>query len=71
MPNLQLLNQAIADRGLKQRFIAGKMGITEVTLSNKLNGNKEFTVNEANALSAILLLSRKERDSIFFDRKVI
>ena len=71
MPNLEKLNKAIDDKGVKRRFIAGKMGINEATLSKKLSGKNEFTVSEADALSSIIQLSVKERNEIFFERKVI
>lgn len=71
MPDLGKLNRAIDEKGIKRRFIAGKMGISESTLSKKLNGKNEFTVSEANTLSAIIQLSRTERNDIFFESKVI
>jgi transcriptional regulator with XRE-family HTH domain len=71
MANLDKLNQAIKERGLSQRFIANKIGLSEVVLSRKLHGQSEFTVSEANAIASVIQMSTKERNDIFFAKEVI
>ena len=47
-------NRLIKDRGLKKVYIAEKLGISRVTLRNKLIGKTEFTKPEKFMLEAIL-----------------
>ena len=44
----------IKERGLKKVFVAEKMGISRMTLANKLSGKVEFTKCEKFMLDAIL-----------------
>ena len=46
--------KAIRDRGIKKKFIAEKMGISRMTLDNKLNEKREFSKAEKFMLDAIL-----------------
>lgn len=44
----------IKERGLKKVWIAEQMGITRVTLTNKLSGRTKFSRSEKIILEAIL-----------------
>lgn len=44
----------IKERGLKQVWVAEKMGISRITLAKKLSGESEFTKAEKFMLDAIL-----------------
>lgn len=46
--------KAIKERGLKKVFVAEKMGISRITLANKLADKVEFTKCEKFMLDAIL-----------------
>lgn len=41
-----ILETEIFERGIKKKTIAAKLGITEKTLSNKMNGISPFTWDE-------------------------
>lgn len=66
MTDTKELRQRIEAAGLKYKFIAQKLGITAYTLQLKINNNNEFKVSEVDALSALLGLSLREKDAIFF-----
>lgn len=66
MVNLDLIKAIIAERGLKQRFIAEKMGISDKRMSVLLNGGK-WKLEEVIDFTKALSLSKKTRDDIFFD----
>lgn len=44
----------LARKGLTQEKVAERMGIADGTLSGKLNGRYQFTLNEARRLKEIL-----------------
>lgn len=64
--NLNALNQSIEDSGITIISIANKIGISRQQLYKKLSGEVEFKVSEANLISDILRLTKKEKDEIFF-----
>lgn len=64
--NLIMLKQVIMIKRIKRMDIAKALDITYLTLHRKLSGETEFTLWEAKALSKLLMLSRVERDCIFF-----
>lgn len=64
--NADRLRDAIKESGMTMVAIARKTGIKRETLYNRLNYNGEFTVSEIQAMTSVLGLTKKERDSIFF-----
>ena len=70
MTDFELLKEKIKDSGMTMVAIAKKSGILRATLYNRLNGVGDFTASEMLALSDVLRLSNKERNAIFFARKV-
>lgn len=59
------LRAEIARKGLRNRFIANELGLSEQTFYNKLNGTTEFKESEIKALIRILDLSPARIDEIF------
>jgi predicted XRE-type DNA-binding protein len=59
------LNELIAERGLKQRFIANGMGISDKRLSILLNGGC-WRMKEVVSFCQLLKLTKRQRDEIFF-----
>ncbi len=51
------LSQAIDESGLKQKFIAEKVGISEQTISAMLNGRQKIDVETFFAIAVVLHLS--------------
>ncbi len=60
------LREMIAERGLKQKFIAEKIGISETALSAMLNGRQIIDVDVFFAIAVIL---RMTPDEIYEFRK--
>ena len=54
------LKEAIKARGLKQRFIAEKVGISEQLLSQMLNGDVKIDIDTFFAIAVVLHLSPDE-----------
>lgn len=70
MTNTELLEQCIADAGLKKNYIAQELGLSPYGLSNKINNRNEFKTSEIEKLCDILHISDlRTRDKIFFNRK--
>lgn len=67
MTNTDLLKEAISKSGFKISYIAEKIGLTRVALTNKIYNRSEFKQSEIEALCNILGLKNKERNSIFFN----
>lgn len=66
MANCDALRVCIAESGLKQTFIAEKLGMSQQTLTRKLQGQFEFKQSEIVQLSKLLQLTQDEVLSIFF-----
>ena len=52
-----LLRAALAEKGFTQKEFAKIIGMSENSLSRKINGRREFTVTEAATICSILDLS--------------
>lgn len=50
----QNLQAEMARRNLTGRALAKMVGVTELTLYNKLNGQREFKLNEMEAIKSVL-----------------
>lgn len=70
MTNTDMLNDKIAQRGVKKRHIAKALNISETSLRNKIYNRQDFRQGEIEAITSTLGLTAKERDNIFFARKV-
>lgn len=69
MTDTILLKKKIEESGLRLDYIYESLGISRVSLYNKLSGKTEFTLKEARKLCEILnITSLRERDSIFFSK---
>lgn len=65
--NSNLLRAALAQRGMTQGKLAELVGISPNSLSRKLNGKRQFTLGEVEAISRVLELQNPA--TVFFDRK--
>lgn len=61
-----LLRKKIKESGFKIKYIARKLGLSEYGFMMKVDGKNEFKVSEIKGLVAILDLSAREKDQIFF-----
>lgn len=66
MLNSNLLRAAMAERGFSQAQLAQAIGISENSMSRKLNGKREFRLSEVVAITEVLGL--KEPQLIFLPR---
>lgn len=53
----QILIDYLNDHGIKQKYLAKKLGISETSLSYRLNGRSKFTLDFAFAVSKALDIS--------------
>ena len=54
------LREVINARGLKQKFIAEKIGISEAALSAMLNGNQKIDIETFFAIATVLQMTPDE-----------
>ena len=54
------LKEAISKSGLKQKFIAEKIGISEAALSTMLNGNQKIDVDTFFSIVEVLRMTPDE-----------
>jgi len=54
------LQQIIRDRGLKQNWIAGKIGISQTHFSEMLRGIKRFPIEKIEPLADVLQMPVKD-----------
>lgn len=53
----KILSQYLKDNGIKQNFVAKKMGITPENFNQRMNGRLRFTADFAIAVSRALNIS--------------
>lgn len=63
--NYDFIRGRIAENRTSQKEIALKMGISQQSLSRKLNGKRPFTLKEATKLSDLLSIPPEKRAEIF------
>lgn len=69
MTNTNLFKKKMKDRGLKQMYIAEKIGITSYSLSLKINNKNDFKSKEIQKICEILSINTlEEKDKIFFGK---
>ena len=67
MTNTKLLNEKIAESGLKKKFIADKLGLSTYGLQRKIENVTEFKASEISALCDVLdIKTVTEKEKIFF-----
>ena len=54
------IKQLITDKGLKQKYVAEQMGLSQNDFSNMMNGRKEFKVEYVVPLCKALGISANE-----------
>ena len=64
------LKEAINNSGYKRGYIAEKLGMSEASFSQRLSGDVEWKLKEAQKLSDLLKLSTGQRNAIFFGKDV-
>ena len=69
MADIVLLKKTIKDSGLKNKYIAEQLGITEAAYYSKMSGKRKFNVDEAVAIMNILNISKSLAYDIFFTLK--
>lgn len=67
MVNTTLLKEKVKASGYRPGWIAEQLGITRSAWSYKVNGQRNFTIEEVEALCKLLKInSLKEQKAIFF-----
>ena len=62
--------RALTKKGMSVRGLAAAIGMPEVILSAKIQGNTEFMTSEIQAIAQTLGLNLKQVNEIFFDKYV-
>ena len=70
MVNVDLLKNTIKEQGIRNLFIAYKMGLSPEGFYKKLRGESEFKVSEVSCLTEVLRLTEEQRNAIFFAEEV-
>lgn len=65
MANLNVLKGKLREKGKTYADCATAIGISTTSFSEKINGRRNFTVEEANDVSAFLEMTDKEKVDIF------
>lgn len=65
MTNVEKLQKKIDESGLSLTVIAGALGMSMPTFYSRKSGRSEFTASEITKATAILNLTKEERDAIF------
>ncbi|MEL4860527.1 helix-turn-helix transcriptional regulator [Pseudoflavonifractor phocaeensis] len=55
--NARLLRAALAEHGMTQGKLAYSIGISENSMSRKIQGRREFTISEADRICEILKIA--------------
>ena len=66
MTKTPLLKDYIKRSGYKITHLAQQLGITEHSMSRKINGKNEFKASEIDVLCKLLKIGIKDRMAIFF-----
>ena len=66
MTNSLELELQIKRVGISKKELAKKLGISEMSLFNKIKNEKEFKASEIVALTKVLKLTQEQRNNIFF-----
>lgn len=66
MTNSARFREAVAESGVKYKFLARSLGITPYGLQKKIENKSEFKASEIYIISEVLSLSEADRNCIFF-----
>ena len=66
MTDCKALNERIKTSGLKKGHIAKSIGVSRQSLNTKLQGEREFKLDEVTLICKLLNISTEERENIFF-----
>ncbi len=66
MTDGNLLKYFLARKEMSIKDLAGRLGLNVSTLSQKLNGHRDFTISEVREIAKILSLSKQNVWDIFF-----
>ena len=66
MTDSMALRAWLAEKGIKLKAVALKMGITPYSLSKKINNETEFKASEITIFTSEYGMSAEIRDQIFF-----
>lgn len=61
-----LFNAVLKRKGITQEEFAKKLGVTRMSLCNRLNGKVQWNLNEIKIAESYLKLSEDEMRAIFF-----
>ena len=69
MTNSRALRTLIVERGLKIKYVAKHLGLSQYGFQLKLDNKHEFKISEVSALCELLeIKSLEEKEQIFFAR---
>lgn len=66
MVDYEALRRKVKVSGYKRKYLAKRLGLSENSLRNKLDGRTQFKLHEVEQLARLLGLTAQERDRIFF-----
>lgn len=67
MTNVVVLKEKVRNSGLRNTFIADKLGISRAGWYRKLNGESPFTAEQIQIMCELLhITSLREKEDIFF-----
>lgn len=67
--NTELLEERIAQKGLKKRYIAEQVGLSRQGLNNCIKNKAEFRATHMAILCDLLDIDVHEKEAIFFARE--
>ena len=70
MTNKTMLEHIIDQKGIKKSFIAEQLGISRMSLRNKISGKSEFKVSEMSKLQGLLNLDDATTRDIFLPKNM-
>ena len=68
MTNQMMLEKVIDQKGIKKAFLAEQLGISRMSLRNKISGKSEFKVSEMSRLQGLLNIDDATARDIFLSK---
>lgn len=68
--DIDALNDAIKESGIKSQKFADTLGITRQSFNNKRNGKTQFKLSETFVMGVLLGLNDEQKNAIFFPENV-
>lgn len=66
MVDYEALRRKVKVSCYKRKYLAKRMGLSDSSLRNKLDGRTKFKISEVEQLCRLLNIGTQERDRIFF-----